>query len=319
MKSLFILYYSQCGAAHGAAQSPLAALLDAGHGFDHLVDDSRWLIVGLEQQVVEWRDSEGCLVVFCAKRQVETRVKQLTRHILVATKAMYHPRHIVGMRIVAPQLEHLLRGAHAVDDQGFARCSRNVYHLLHHLLLKVERSALERVEPRLAYRHHKIVLRHLLEALHLFLPVVAHVPGMNAHRVVLALCGLELIDINAYQRLLGAGVVAMEIGDDRRHRVVAVTAKGVAAQDALKAQPQALDGAVSLDSLHGIVAAGGMVTAHWGRERRNATLVELDGQYEQLLGYIGHTQFHFSMANFSPAIAVEILRSSSCMLRSMVE
>ena len=55
---------------------------------------------------------------------------------------------------------------------------------------------------------------------------------------------------------------------ESRNRVVARTAPRVATTDATDAQPQPFDGAVFLQSLNHVVAAGGLETAAVGQPRR---------------------------------------------------
>ena len=65
------------------------------------------------------------------------------------------------------------------------------------------------------------------------------------------------------------------------HGVVAAAAPGMAAQDATYGQIEALDGAVFLQRLDCILAAGGGEAAGWRRQGRYVSLVKADGGNEQ--------------------------------------
>lgn len=89
----------------------------------------------------------------------------------------------------------------------------------------------------------------------------------------------------------------------------------VATDDALCGHPEPLERAIGLNGFDSIVTARRCVAAHWWRERRYKPLIELYGQNEQLLEYVGHAQFHGSVLWVT---AVAILLSNSCILRSIV-
>ena len=63
-----------------------------------------------------------------------------------------------------------------------------------------------------------------------------------------------------------------------RHRVVARTAPGMAAEDAADGQVESFEGAVFFDGLHGILRAGGREAARRAQHGRYAPLVEVDGE-----------------------------------------
>ena len=66
-----------------------------------------------------------------------------------------------------------------------------------------------------------------------------------------------------------------------RHRVVAGASPGVAAEDALEAEPEALEGAVFAEGLEGVLGASGGEAAGRRLERRDAELIEFDQQDER--------------------------------------
>ena len=70
-------------------------------------------------------------------------------------------------------------------------------------------------------------------------------------------------------------------GDELRHGIIAVASPRVTAQDATYSQVESLYRAVLLKGLHGVLAAGGREAARGRRQRRDAALVEPDGQDEQ--------------------------------------
>ena len=75
-----------------------------------------------------------------------------------------------------------------------------------------------------------------------------------------------------------------------RHRVVARTAPGMAAEDAADGQVESFEGAVFFDGLHGILRAGGREAARRAQHGRYAPLVEVDGEQQEL----GEQSFHDS-------------------------
>ena len=65
------------------------------------------------------------------------------------------------------------------------------------------------------------------------------------------------------------------------HRVVAVAAPGMAAQDAAAGQIEAFEGAVPLDGLDGVLRAGGGEAACGRKHGRDGHAIEVDGEEQE--------------------------------------